>query len=454
MGAPSWRAANRAGALSSRGAGPMGALAVSSPGLAARLALAAALAAACSEEPPGAAISIACGAVGIEFELCRSGAEAWGRRAGHPVRVISTPKESNEVLAQYLQLLAARAPDVDVLRVDVVWPGILARHLVDLRAWVPADVTAAHLPAAIEASTVDGRLVALPWFADVGLLYYRSDLLERYGRPAPRTWQELTETARLVQEGERRAGNPRMWGLVFQGRAYEGLTCNALEWVESFGGGSVVDAQGEITVDNPRAAEALRLAASWVGTIAPRGVLNYGEEEARAAFQSGNAVFMRSWPYAWALAQAADSPVRGRVKVAPLPAGGPGGRHAGALGGWQLAVSRYSRNPAAAVDLALHLTSAGEQRRAALEASLNPTRPALYDDPELLRANPFMGELRGLLAGAVPRPSRVTGARYNQVSSELRNAVHDVLAGRTAPEEALSALAASLRRISREGRWR
>jgi trehalose/maltose transport system substrate-binding protein len=403
---------------------------------------------------PRATVSIACGSVGIEFDLCRSGAEAWARKTGNAVRVVSTPKESNEILAQYQQLLSARAGDVDVLRIDVVWPGILARHLVDLGQAVPEDVVAQHFPAIVEAGTVEGRLVALPWFADAGLLYYRGDLLEKYGRPVPQTWQELTESARVIQEGERKAGNPRMWGFVFQGRAYEGLTCNALEWVDSFGGGTIVDAQGKVTIDNPRAVEALKLASSWPGTIAPEGVLNYAEEEVRGAFQSGNAVFMRNWPYAWALAQAPDSPVRGRVKVARLPKGGPDGKHTGALGGWQLAVNRYSRNPEAAVDLAVYLTSAEEQKRAALKASLNPTRPALYRDEEILRANPFMGELLEAFTSAVARPSRVTGARYNQVSSEFRNAVHDVLGGRTAPDRSLSRLSRSLTRLSRGGRWK
>lgn len=402
----------------------------------------------------GATVSIACGSVGIEFDLCRTGAQAWAKKTGNVVRVISTPKESNEILAQYQQLLAARAGDIDVLRIDIVWPGILGRHLLDLEDAVPKEVIGRHFPAIIEADTVEGRLVALPWFADAGILYYRSDLLEKYGRKVPQTWQELTETAKLVQDGERRAGNARMWGFVFQGRAYEGLTCNALEWVDGFGGGTIVDAQGEVTIDNPRAIEALRLASSWPRTIAPEGVLNYAEEEARGAFQSGNAVFMRNWPYAWALVQAADSPVRGKVKVAPLPKGGPAGKHTGTLGGWQLAVNRHSRNTRAAVDLAVYLTSPEEQKRAALKASLNPTQPALYQDRDILLANPFMGELLQTFTSAVARPSRVTAGRYNQVSSAFWNAVHDALTGRAPAEQSLSRLARTLTRLSRGGTWK
>ncbi|HZY03312.1 MAG TPA: ABC transporter substrate-binding protein [Anaeromyxobacteraceae bacterium] len=400
-----------------------------------------------------ATISIACGSVGIEFDLCKSGAEAWAKSTRNQVRVVSTPKDSNEILALYQQLLSAHSGDIDVLRIDVVWPGALAQHLVDIGAAVSKDVVAQHFPAIIQANTVGGKLVALPWFTDAGLLYYRKDLLQKYGRQVPSTWQELTETARAIQEAERKAGNDRTWGFVFQGRAYEGLTCNALEWIDSFGGGSIVDGKGKVTVHNPKAIEALTLAASWVKGIAPEGVLNYAEEEARGAFQSGNAVFMRNWPYAWALSQAADSPVKGKVGVAALPKGGPGGKHTGTLGGWQLAVSKYSKHAKEAVDLAVHLTGPVEQKRAALTASLNPTIPALYRDPEILKANPFFGDLLDTFTNAVARPSRVTGSRYNQVSSEFRNAVHETLSGRTPADPSLARLQGTLERLSRGGKW-
>jgi trehalose/maltose transport system substrate-binding protein len=400
-----------------------------------------------------ATVTIACGSVGIEFDLCKSGAEAWAKKTGNQVRVISTPKESNEILALYQQLLGSRSADIDVLRIDVVWPGQLAQHLVDVGSMVGKDVLAQHFPAIVEANTVDGKVVALPWFTDAGLLYYRKDLLEKHGRKVPRTWQELTETAKAVMEAERKGGSPRMWGFVFQGRAYEGLTCNALEWIDSFGGGTIVDARGEVTVNNPKARAALELAASWPKRISPDGVLNYAEEEARGAFQSGSAVFMRNWPYAWALVNGKDSPVAGKVGVAPLPKGGADGKHTGTLGGWQLAVSRYSKATKEAVDLAAWLTGEEEQKRAALEASLNPTRPALYDDPEVLEKNPFYKELRQTFESAVARPSRATGSRYNQVSSEFWNGVHETLSGRAPADRSLARVERTLERLSRGGKW-
>jgi trehalose/maltose transport system substrate-binding protein len=295
----------------------------------------------------------------------------------------------------------------------------------------------------------------MPWFVSAGLLYYRRDLLDAHGKRVPETWQELTATARAIMQAERaRAGDERMWGHVFQGRAYEGLTVNAIEWLASHGAGRIVEPDGRVSVDTPRAAQALALARSWVGAITPVGVLNYAEEEARGVFQSGNAVFMRNWPYAWPLLNAEDSPVRGRVGVAVLPRGEiEGGTHAAGLGGEQLAVSRHSRHPELAIDLVRYLTSRAEQKRRAIAGAFTPSIVALYADEEVLAPNPFFRDLVPVLRSAIARPSAVTGARYNRVSAEFANAVHAVISGQAEPAAALARLEARLARIGRGGRW-
>jgi trehalose/maltose transport system substrate-binding protein len=410
----------------------------------------------CATAAPGAqsaTISISCGAVGLELEICQEGAEAWAEATGNQVNVISTPNSATERLALYQQILAANSADIDVFQIDVIWPSILGNHFIDLAEHVDQEVIDQHFPTIVHNNTVADRLVAMPWFTDAGLLYYRADLLQKHGKQPPTTWQELTETAREIQQSERAEGNDRMLGFVFQAKAYEGLTCNALEWIDSFGGGQIVAEDGSITINNEQAAAALELAASWIGDIAPEGVLNYAEEESRGVFQSGNAVFMRNWPYAWALGNAPDSPIAGKIGVTQLPKGGEGGKHTGVLGGWQLAVSKYSQNAELAVDLVRYLTSPDEQKRRAIKGSYNPTIAALYQDAEILEASPFFGELYDTFTNAVARPSQVTGDKYNQASSEFFNAVHAVLSGKTDAASSLAALERSLDRLSRGGRW-
>jgi trehalose/maltose transport system substrate-binding protein len=400
-----------------------------------------------------ATLKIACSGLGQEMELCKGTAQAWAARGGHTVEVVSTPNDGSERLALFQQLLAAGSDRIDVLQVDVAQVGLLASHLLDLKPHAKG-VESQHFPGMVSNGVVAGKLVAMPWFIDAGLLYYRKDLLQKYGLGVPATWDELKASAQKIQDGERQAGNDRMWGYVWQGRSYEGLTCNALEWLASHGGGTIVDAGGKVTVGNPGAVRAFATMAGFVGTVSPKAVLNYGEEEARGPFQSGHAAFMRNWPYAWAAAQTADSPVRDKVGVAVLPKGtGPQARHAATLGGQELAVSRYSKQPALAAELVLHLTSAQVQKERALKASYNPTLPALYQDGDVLKANPFMSALAEVFTNAVPRPTSVTGARYNQVSSEFHNAVHAILSGSEPSEQAVAALDRRLKRLSRGGKW-
>lgn len=395
-------------------------------------------------------LTISCGAVGTELQLCREGAEAWAAESGHQVRVVSTPNSSSERLALYQQLLAAQASDIDVMQIDVVWPGLLANHLLDLQPYLD-DATAPHYPAMIANNRVEGHLLAMPWFASVGVLYYRRDLLQAYNEPVPESWDQLTRIAQRVQAAERAAGNKDLWGYVWQGRAYEGLTCNALEWVYGEGGGNIVAPDGKVQIDNAQAARALQRAAAWVDAISPPGVLNYAEEEARGLFQSGNALFMRNWPYAWSLAQGEGSPVRDKVGVARLPSGA-GGRSVSTLGGWQLAVSRYSRHPQAAAELVRYLTSHSEQKRRAIAASFNPTIPALYEDPQVLAAAPFFTQLVPIMESAVARPADVTGSQYNRVSHAFWSAVHRVLGGQQSASDSLRDLQRQLKRMSLGGR--
>ncbi len=394
-------------------------------------------------------VTVAAGAVGQELELTRAAAARY--MALHPdvtVNVLETPDLTDNRQALYLQMFEAQSSDVDVFQIDVIWPGDMAEHFVDLYEYGAKDVADEHFPAIIENNTVDGRLVGIPWFTDAGLLYYRTDLLEKYGFDGPpATWDELTSMAQTIQDGERAAGNQDFWGFVFQGNSYEGLTCDALEWVSSYGGGSIVSPDGTITINNAKAAAALDKAASWVGTIAPNGVTSFDEESARNMFQAGNAAFMRNWPYAYSLGNASDSVIAGKFDVSPLPAG-PDGSPAATLGGWQLAVSKYSKNPAVAADVALFLASYDEQKIRAVEGSYNPTIKALYQDEDVLAAVPFFGSLYDVFINAVARPSTATAPDYAAVSRAFYTGVHSVMTGQATGAEAVAEIEADIEDVT------
>jgi trehalose/maltose transport system substrate-binding protein len=370
------------------------------------------------------------GNVGQELELSKDAAERY--MAANPdvtVEVVDTPDFVEDRLGVYLQLFEAQSPEGDVFQIDVIWPGDLAAHFVDLNDYGAGAVSGDHFPAIVQNNTVDGALVGIPWFTDAGLLYFRSDLLEKYGYAAgPTTWDELEEMAATIQAGERDAGNADFWGFVWQGNAYEGLTCDALEWVYSNGGGTIVSPDKKITVNNPAAIAAVERAADWVGTISPPGVTGFGEEDARGVWQAGNAAFMRNWPYAYSLGQADDSAIKDLFDVSPLPAG-DAGKGAATLGGWQLAVSKYSANPEVAADVALFMASADEQKIRAIEGSFNPTVMSLYEDADVLEATPFFGSLYDVFINAVARPSTATAPQYAETSRIFFTGVHDVLTG-------------------------
>jgi trehalose/maltose transport system substrate-binding protein len=331
----------------------------------------------------------------------------------------------------------------------VIWPGIMAEYAEDLNPSFPTAKDE-FFPAIVENNTVDGKLIGVPYFTDAGLLYYRKDLLEKYGYSAPpATWTELEEMSKKIQDGERAAGMADFWGFVWQGKAYEGLTCDALEWQVSNGGGSIVEPDGTISINNPQAIAAFERAKGWIGTISPEGVTTYQEEEARGVWQAGNAAFMRNWPYAFALGQEDASPIKDKFDVAPLPKGdGPNARNADTLGGWQLMVSQFSEKKEAAAEFVKFLTSAEMQKDQSIVNSLLPTRPDIYDDADVLKANPYYGPLKAVFSGgAVARPSTVSADLYNDVSTAYFTQVNQILTGQKDAAAAVAELETQLKDI-------
>lgn len=375
-------------------------------------------------------------------------AEEWAQKTGNKVEYFFRPSDSSAALQVYQQYWAAKSPDVDVYQIDVVWQGVAAPHAIDLKKYYEEDEIKAYFPRIIENNTVGEKLVSIPLYTDAGILYYRTDLLEKYGcKEPPKTWEELGAMAKKIQDGERAEGKPDFQGFVFEGKASESVTCNALEWIYSYGGGSVVEPDKKVTIDNPNAIKALDTAHNWIGTISPVGVTTYGEEEARNIWQAGNAAFMRNWPYAYSLGADPRSAVSGKFDVTVLPKGGDNGKNAACLGGWQLMISVYSKVPDAAADLIRYLSSAELQKRIAIHFSVLPTRPALYSDPDVLAKNPFFRIMLDVFNSAVARPSTITGADYNRLSTAISQNVNNALTGAESGKDAVVQIEGVAKRI-------
>ncbi|HVW93233.1 MAG TPA: ABC transporter substrate-binding protein [Devosia sp.] len=389
------------------------------------------------------------GSTGNDLKFYQDEFKKFTAQTGDTVTIVPMPSSTTDQFAQYKLWLAAGNSDIDVYQTDVIWAPQLADQFVDLTD-AAKDAVKDQFPAIVQSQTVNGKLVALPAYTDAGVLYYRKDLLDKYKLTVPKTWDELTSDAKTIQDGERAAGNKDFWGYVFQGNAYEGLTCDALEWIKSYGGGQIVEPDGTISVNNPKAVAAIDAAAKWVNTISPPGVLAYQEEESRGVWQTGNAAFMRNWPYAYALGNAADSPIKGKFGITPLPAG-PGGTTTATLGGWNVAVSKYSKNQAEAIKLAIFITSKEFQKDRTMALSTLPTWPAIYDDPDVAKAQPIIPGLKDAFANAAPRPSAPTKIKYNEVSSDFWNAVHDTLSGNGSAADNLEALEAKLTELKGSG---
>ncbi|CAN5319943.1 ABC transporter substrate-binding protein [soil metagenome] len=373
--------------------------------------------------------------VGKHFDISKQLAADFEKESGVHVNIHEAPQSTTESLAEVQKFLSAKSADFDVVVIDVVWPGLLKDHLIDLTGVVD---TKDFFPAMIENNTISGKLLAIPFYSDAGILYYRTDLLKEYGfAAAPKTWDELEKMAHTIMDGERKKGNDRFFGITFQGAAYEGLTCDTVEWAASAGAKWTIDEKGNVSLGGEKLAKALDRRRGWIGTIAPQGVLSGKEEDARLLFQGGNAAFMRNWPYCYQLGQTGDSAVKGKFDVAPLPAD-ESGESAACLGGWNVAVTKYSKHPEEAKKFAAFLTTRDAMKKRAIEGSYFSTRPDIYADPEVAKAIPFLGQMKDVLLHAVPRPASAAGSRYNMVSSIYYQMSHDVLSGSKPAAEAVA----------------
>jgi trehalose/maltose transport system substrate-binding protein len=371
-------------------------------------------------------------------------AKRFTQDTGIKVDVVPHPKASDASYTQLARAFSSKSSSIDVAMIDVVWPGAFAPYLVNLKPKL-AKLAKLHLQSIVQNDTVGGKQVAMPWFGDFGILYYRTDLLRKYGYKAPpKTWGDLFKMAKKIQDGERKTDD-NFYGYVFQGNAYEGLTCNALEWIASAGGGHYID-NGKVTIDNPKARKILDAFRAQIGKVTPRGVTSYKEDESNNAFVAGNAAFLRNWPYGYGIGQAAGSKIEGKFSVTTLPHGA-GGKSVGTVGGWQLGISKYSKHKAAAIEFVRYMTSPAVERYNAINFTLVPTIVSVAKDKSVVKTNPY---LKPAIASVtrVTRPGKFLRTKYNEGSKDIYQAINQILNG-TPSKDVLPGLKSKLQRLIR-----
>jgi multiple sugar transport system substrate-binding protein len=333
-------------------------------------------------------------------------------------KLIELPTDAVEQRRLQVQRLQAKSGECDVLGTDVVWTAEYAGQnwLLDVSDFISQNGDK-FIPSTVDTTTYEGKNYAVPFNSNAGFIYYRSDEVNQ----APETWEDLYKQAQQNN------------GVVYQGFRYEGLTVNFLELVYSAGGSVLSEDGKEATADSQEVKDALQFMADGIKNgAAPKANTTYKEEESRRAFESGNATFMRNWPYAYALGK--DSKIADQFEISTFP-GYKGNEGAGVLGGYNLAISAYSKNPEGSLAFIEFATEPAQQKLMATEASLPPTVASVYDDPAVKKAMPFAEDLRTAIEQAQPRP---VSPVYPQISEAIYNNVFAALQGNTSPDEAAS----------------
>ncbi|GCE48117.1 carbohydrate ABC transporter substrate-binding protein (CUT1 family) [Thermosporothrix hazakensis] len=349
------------------------------------------------------------------------------------------PNSTDEMMTKYNNMFRARNAEIDIISVDIVYPAMFAEQewTVEITdsMW-PSSERQKYLSAPIAGCTYNGKLWAAPFRTDLGLLYYRTDLMKN----APQTFDELVSISKDVAPSKVQSG------YVWQGSQYEGLVCNFCEVLHGYGG-AILDPNDakKVTVNTPEAVDALTMMASWVGSVSPAAVTTYTEDQSHATWAAGNAAFMRNWPYAWVIDNdPKQSKVAQKFAIASLPHGSKESAGHSAIGGWNLAINAFSKHQDEAWEFIKYMLSAEAQKKAVLSASWAMVLQSIYDDSDVQSKIAFYKDLKPILQNAKPRP---VSPKYTTVSESIQRHVYSALKKSAKPDQAIKSLADDLQRI-------
>ena len=365
------------------------------------------------------------------------------------VEIVAVSSVPNEAFQTFSTMFTARDDSLDIIGIDPSWPYHMTKA-----GWI-AELTPLFQPGdaedirdfnrpVLETNIIDGKLVALPLYADALMLYYRKDLLNKYGFQPPKTWDELQRQVGVILKGE---NDPNLSGYIYQARRIEGLTCNFVNFLSGVNG-EILDSAGRVVIDDARGREALNFMAGLVEAgLSPKSVTTHNPNDDRIQFENGQAVFMNNWVFAMNSYQNTESPIHGKVGITRMV--GKDGPGAACLGAVSIAINNFSKNKGSAWELTKFMTGYQWNKERALRAGLWPARESVWDDQEVLRAVPAFEEVRKGAAHLVARPTTQT-EHYLRISDEIQLYLNQALLGMLSPDAALEQAASSIRRVLRQ----
>jgi multiple sugar transport system substrate-binding protein len=368
----------------------------------------------------------------------------WNKRnPSQKVTLLLLPEASNDQLAQLVANFQAKSDEYDVIDMDVIWTAEFASN-----GWIiPLPQSqfplGDFLKPAVDTAVYQGQLYAVPDYSNADLLYYRKDILAKAGKQPPKTWAQLQQLAETL------APKYGLYGYAGTFAAYEGLTVNFAEAVQSAGGAILSPEGTKVTVDSPQALDGLDFLVNgfrqgWI----PKVALTYEEESAQQAFEAGKFLFLDNWPDVDAplSVPGPQNKVYGKVGIAALP--GPDGPGSSSLGGANLAISAYSQHQRTALNFVKYMTDQANEREMLEQGSFPPVWTQLYTDKSLIRRYPYLPVLEQAINSARPRPA-ITN--YDQASLAISSAVYEALTDQKEPRLALTEMAGQLTQIIRDG---
>lgn len=352
------------------------------------------------------------------------------------------PADTGQSHDQYVTMFNAGSSDVDVFDMDVIWPAEFAQagYLQPLDDFIEKDGVKLddYVQGAVDAGSFNGKQWAMPRFIDTGLLFYRKDIVDK----PPATWEELIAAAKA----DKGKGGTK-YGYLLQAKQYEGLVVNATEFIAAYGG-QIIDEKGNVVVNSPQTIKGLNVMKQIITSdFVPKNITTYTELETHTGFINGDSVFVRNWPYQYAIAQdPAQSKIVDKIAVAPLPKGDV--RSAAGLGGWMSAINKNSKHKQEAWEFLKFITSAEGEKITAIVGGSGPTLTGLYNDADIKAKNPVFGDPNFLagISAAVPRPISPV---YPKISDIIQTQVAKFLAGGQTAEEAAKNMEDQMKAVSK-----